>query len=250
MDWITVVILAGAAAAGFAQGVSGFAFSLVALSIWAWAIAPQLAGPMAVFGALAGQVVALPWVWRGFDLKLLMPLAIGGVIGVPFGIMVLPYLDPELFRLVLGAFLLVYSPLALLLPQDYRLEAGGRPADMAAGFVGGVLGGIGGMAGAIPTLWTTLRGYSKDAQRGVMQAFNIAMHTATLTGYLIAGTLDRQTLGMFALIAPAIVIPAILGVQLFLRLQLRSFRRLVLGFLFLSGLLLVAGSIGPVLQAL
>lgn len=250
MDWITATVLAGAALAGFAQGVSGFAFSLVALSIWAWAVEPQLAGPMAVFGALLGQVVALPWVWRGFDLKLLLPLVIGGFIGVPFGILILPWLDPGLFRLVLGTFLLLYVPLAWRLPHDYRLAAGGRPADVAAGFVGGVLGGIGGMAGAIPTLWTTLRGYAKDAQRGVMQAFNIAMHVTTLSGYGIAGTLDRTTLDMFVLIAPAIVLPAIIGVLMFRRMATQSFRRLILSFLFLSGLALVAGSLRPYIAML
>lgn len=35
MDWTLIVVLLGAAAAGFVQGVSGFAFSLVALSFWA-----------------------------------------------------------------------------------------------------------------------------------------------------------------------------------------------------------------------
>jgi len=246
----TVIVLAGAVLVGFAQGVSGFAFSLVALSVWAWTVQPQMAAPMTVFGSLVGQLVALPWVWRGFDLRLLAPLVVGGVIGVPIGILVLNWLDPDLFRLGLGLFLLIYCPLAYRLPDDYRLRAGGRIADGAAGFVGGVMGGIGGMAGAVPALWTTLRGYSKETQRGVMQAFNIAMHTATLTGYVVAGTLDRPTLDMFWLIAPAIAIPAVLGVQIFRRMPTPAFRRTVLAFLFLSGLVLVAGSVGPSLRFL
>ena len=250
MEWTTGIVLIGAALAGFAQGVSGFAFSLIALSIWSWAVAPQLAAPMAVFGSLAGQLVTLPWVWRGFDLRLLLPLLLGGLVGVPIGVLILPWLDPDLFRLCLGTFLLIYCPLAFRLPHDHRMRAGGRAADAAAGFIGGVMGGLGGMAGAIPTLWTTLRGYPKDAQRGVMQAFNISMHVATLTGYLIAGGIDRATLDMFALIAPALAIPAIIGVQIFRRMTTQSFRPLVLGFLFISGLVLVAGSIRPLLATL
>lgn len=77
MDATLAIVLAGAAVAGFAQGVSGFAFSLVALSIWAWAIDPQLAAPLSVFGALVGQLVTLPWVWRGFDPSRLAPLLVG-----------------------------------------------------------------------------------------------------------------------------------------------------------------------------
>jgi len=54
-----LVVAAGAAAAGFAQGVTGFAFSVIALSFWAWALPPQTAAPLAVFGALTGQVASL-----------------------------------------------------------------------------------------------------------------------------------------------------------------------------------------------
>ncbi|UXN73040.1 hypothetical protein N8D56_18695 [Devosia sp. A8/3-2] len=47
--------MCSAAAAGFAQGVSGFAFSLVALSFWARAVEPQLAAPMSVLGHWPGN---------------------------------------------------------------------------------------------------------------------------------------------------------------------------------------------------
>ncbi len=243
MELSLLIVLAGAAAAGFAQGVSGFAFSLVALSVWAWAIEPQMAAPMAVFGALTGQLVALPWVWRGFDLRKLLPLVIGGLIGVPLGAFLLQWLDPVLFRFALGLFLLVYCPLMLLLPADFSWPHGGRLADGASGFAGGVLGGLAGISGPVPTLWTTLRGWDKDSQRGVLQAFNIAMHMATLTAYALSGAITGKTLVMFAWITPALAVPAVLGVLLFRRLATRTFRRLILLLLLVSGLTLVWGSV-------
>ena len=243
MDMTLLIVLLGAAAAGFAQGVSGFAFSLVALSIWAWAVEPQLAAPMSVFGALVGQLVALPWVWRGFDLRKLLPLVIAGLAGVPLGALLLQWLDPTLFRFALGLFLLVYCPVMLMLPADYSWPHGGRIADGASGFAGGVLGGLAGISGPVPTLWTTLRGWDKDTQRGVLQAFNIAMHVATLTVYALSGKLTGDVLVMFAWIAPALAIPAVLGVLLFRRLAARTFRRLILLLLLVSGLTLVWGSV-------
>lgn len=243
MDITLLIVLIGAAAAGFAQGVSGFAFSLVALSIWAWAVEPQMAAPMSVFGALVGQLVALPWVWRGFELKRLLPLVIGGLVGVPLGVALLQWLDPTLFKFALGVFLLLYCPLMLVLPADYSWRRGGRAADGAAGFAGGVLGGLAGISGPIPTLWTTLRGWDKDTQRGVLQAFNIAMHVMTLTAYALTGSITGETLVMFAWITPTLAIPAVLGVLLFRRLATRTFRRLILVLLLVSGLTLVWGSV-------
>jgi uncharacterized protein len=243
MDAALLIVLAGAAAAGFAQGVSGFAFSLVALSIWAWAVEPQLAAPMSVFGALAGQLVTLPFIWRGFELKKLLPLVTGGLIGVPLGVLLLAWFDPAMFKFGLGVFLLIYCPLMLLLPHDFKWERGGPTFDGLAGFAGGVLGGIGGISGPVPTLWTTLRGWSKETQRGVLQAFNIAMHTTTLTVYALTGSITSEALRMFAIITPALAVPALLGVLLFRRLNAVGFRRMILLLLMVSGLTLIWGSV-------
>ena len=38
-----VIVVVGAIVAGFVQGLSGFAFALVAMSIWAWTLDPKLA---------------------------------------------------------------------------------------------------------------------------------------------------------------------------------------------------------------
>jgi uncharacterized protein len=53
------IVALGAATGGFVQGLSGFAFSLVALGIWAWSVDPAAAGPLAVFGSLLGQVLSM-----------------------------------------------------------------------------------------------------------------------------------------------------------------------------------------------
>ena len=103
------IIIGGAVAAGFVQGLSGFAFSLVALSVWAWAVDPQIAAPMAVFGSLMGQLLALPMLWKGIQPRRAAPFILGGSIGVPLGVVLLGVLDPGGFKLGLGIFLLLYS---------------------------------------------------------------------------------------------------------------------------------------------
>lgn len=244
IDSYLAIVIGGALLAGFAQGLSGFAFSLAALSVWTYAVDPQMAAPMAVFGSLIGQLVAMPLTWRGTELKRLMPFVLGGLLGVPLGITLLGVLDPTGFKLALGLFLIVYSPIGLLMPATLAIKWGGKWADGGAGWIGGVFGGMGGFAGALPTLWCTLRGWDKDTQRGVMQAFNIAMHVATLTGYVIAGDkITGETLTMFAIITPVIVPPVLVGALLYNRLNQRAFRRIVLALLFVSGAVLTWSSV-------
>jgi hypothetical protein len=52
------LLLLGTVVAGFVQGLSGFAFGMVAMSIWVWGVEPRVAAVMVVFGGPTGQLVA------------------------------------------------------------------------------------------------------------------------------------------------------------------------------------------------
>jgi uncharacterized membrane protein YfcA len=242
MSLLVLQVLAGSAIAGFVQGLSGFAFGLVAMGVWAWSVSPQLAGPMVVFGSLIGQLLSIHSVRANIDLRRVLPFIIGGVAGVPLGAAALPHLNPTLFKAGVGLLLAVYCPVMLLTRELPRVRGGGRIADGVAGLVGGVMGGIGGLTGPAPTLWCTLRHWNQDAQRAVIQSFNLAMHTLTLTVYIVDGAVTAEAGRMFAIVAPALVVPCLLGARLYSRVSEIQFRRMVLGLLFLSGLGLLASS--------
>jgi len=80
MDATLLIIAIGAMVAGFVQGLSGFAFGLVAMSFWVWTIDPMLAAALVVFGSLLGQVLALFSVRRGFNMARLLPFVVGGLL--------------------------------------------------------------------------------------------------------------------------------------------------------------------------
>src|SRR5215467_15916061 len=97
----------GAAIAGLVQGIAGFAFAMVAVSIWVWGVNPQLAVVMGVFGGWTGQVIAAIRVRRGWDAEILWTFVLGSAIGIPIGSRLLPLLDPNRFKLVLGSLLVL-----------------------------------------------------------------------------------------------------------------------------------------------
>jgi len=171
------IVALGAIVAGFVQGLSGFAFGLVAMSFWAWTVEPQLAAALVVFGALTGQIVGAVSVRRGFNLPVLLPFLVGGLAGIPIGTVILPLLDARLFKAMLGLLLVLWCPIMLFSRTLPPIRFGGRLADGVVGLVGGVMAGLGGFSGPVPTLWCTLRQMEKDAQRTVSGA---AMLAATL----------------------------------------------------------------------
>ena len=207
---------------------------------------PQLAAVLAVFGGLTGQLLAAFTVRRGFDGRRVWPFIAGGLLGLPLGLWLLPRIDAVMFRAGVGALLALWCPVMLLsgrLPQ----VGGGRAGDAVAGAVGGLMGPLGGFTGAIPTLWCTLRGYDRDAQRAIIQNFNLAVLAVTMASYLASGVVTRAMAPLLALVAPALLLPALLGMKVYVGISPAAFRNLVLGLLTLSGLAMLASAVPKLL---
>ncbi|CAM4106515.1 sulfite exporter TauE/SafE family protein [Comamonas aquatilis] len=245
-----IVIIIGAALAGFVQGLSGFGYSMTAMALWAWTLEPTLAAVLAVFGGLTGQIIQAFSVRRGFGWRALWPFLLGGLAGLPLGLMLLPRLDVQLFKTVLGTLLVVFCPLmafAHKLPRlsDWRYMQGPlRPVSNAlAGMAGGAMSALGGFSGVVPTLWCQLGGMAKDAQRQIIQNFNLTMLAVTFASYLGSGLVSSSMLPLFAVALPAMLLPSIWGGRLYHRISDQAFRRVVLGLLTLAGLAMLASGI-------
>ncbi len=238
---VVLVVVLGAALAGFVQGLSGFAFGLVAWAVWAWVLDPGLAGPLVVFGSLVGQALAIPQL-RLSSLPRALPFLAGGLLGVPLGIWLLPMLDARYFKGGLGLLLVVWCPLMLFASKLPHVSFGGRVADAVAGGLGGIMGGLGGLTGPVPTLWCTLRGWDRAQARGVFQTFNLVMHGVTFSGYLLTGRVTAEVGGLFLVVVPAMLVPTLLGTRAYKHVSDAQFRRLVLALLTLSGVTLLVSA--------
>jgi uncharacterized membrane protein YfcA len=240
------LLVVGAAIAGFVQGLSGFAFGMVAMSIWVWAIDPKMAVVMSIAGGLSGQIFAAVRLRRGLQWPLLWPFLAGALAGVPLGVVVLPYVDAVMFKFGLGLTLMVCCSAMLFAQHFPRITRGGRIGDGLAGLAGGVMGGLGGFTGVVPSLWCTVRGWDKDTARAVLQNFNLAALSVTFATYVGSGLVTREMWPLFAVVIPALLIPSVLGTRLYVGLSDASFRRVILGLLTASGLVMTASSL-PVL---
>ena len=222
-----VLLALGALAGGYVSGLAGFGTALMALGIWLYVLPPSAAVPLVLICSIIAQTSTLPSFWRSIDFKLVWPFLIGGLAGVPLGIMLIAHADPQMFKLSFGLLLL-----------------GGRVADAAVGFAGGILGSLAGLSGPIPILWASVRGWGKDERRGVFQTFNWTILSASLCLQAATGFITREVLALALLALPATLLGAWLGARTYHALSDRNFRDVVLGLLFLSGIGLVWSSLG------
>ena len=237
-----ILLFVGALAGGFVSGLAGFGTALMALGIWLYVLPPSAAVPLVLICSVVAQTATLPSMWKSFDLTLVWPFLIGGLLGVPIGTMLVAHADPTIFKLTVGILLLVF-PTALYFSAPMAFDFGGRIADGIIGFIGGILGGLAGLSGPPPILWASIRGWGKDERRGVFQTFNWTVLFVALCLQAASGLVARDVIWLAVLAFPATVLGSWIGAKLYHALSDRNFRDIVLGMLVISGATLVWNSL-------
>src|SRR5215208_3298930 len=209
----------GAFLGALAVGGAGFAFALVASSVWLHALPPLQTAVLVLASGVCLHLFSIWLMRRTLEPGRLWPFLAGGAIGIPLGISLLTRSDPGVLKTSLGFFLLAYGLFALMAPRLPHVSRGGRLADGIVGFIGGMLGGLGGFS-------------------GVCQPF---IFLAQLTSLALLGgiAIDQASIVMFAAIVPALLAGSWVGWLIYGRLDERSFRQVLAALLALSGLVLV-----------
>ena len=234
-----ILILVGAVAGGLVNGLTGFGTALTALGIWLFALPPTVASTLVIICSVASQLQTLPMIWRTILWKRVFVFVAPGLFGVPIGTLLLPHVDPHVFKIVVGLLLVGYSGYALVRRADFKTAWGGPIADGVVGFTGGVLGGLAGVSGAPPVIWTDLRGWSKAERRGVMQMFNTAILMLALASHAVSGLVTREVLVAAIVALPGTIVAVHAGAFIYRRLADHSYQRVILGLLLISGFILI-----------
>jgi uncharacterized membrane protein YfcA len=242
MDGIAVelpIFLLATFAGAFVAGLSGFAFGLVAASLWLYVLTPVQSASLIVGFGLLVQSYSVWKLRAALDWHRLWPFVIGAMLGVPVGVWLLTATDPRSLRLAVGVVLIAYSLYALFRPQLKLAAAVPPAADAAVGFANGLLGGLTGLAGIIITIWCNLRGFPKEVQRATFQPVAVVVFATAAFWLGVNGSLTLDTAKLFALGLPFLFAGTWLGLKLFGRIDETAFRKIVLALLFVSGVALL-----------
>jgi hypothetical protein len=105
-------------------------------------------------------------------------------------------------------------------------------------------GGLIGMSGVFPVIWTDVRGWSKEQRRSLRQYFNTAILAFALLSHAASGLLTRQVALAAAIVLPATatIAGAWLGAFIYKRIADRGYQRAVMVLLLISGVTLIWAS--------
>lgn len=232
-------LVTGAVLAGFVMGLVGFGTGLAALGFWLFVVDPVLAVPLVSICSLATTAFTLRAYSHAISFSRLAPFFAGAAAGLPLGILLLARMDPALFKVCMGLFLIAYTLFRLLFLPRLTLTRAGRAGDALVGIGGGVLGGFAAIPGPLTTVWCGLRGWSKDEQRAVYQPFNQIIILLAFAGYASQGLVTAE-LGILAFYCvPASLLGMAIGMFGYKRIGEAQFQTIVLFLLLASGIMLV-----------
>lgn len=233
-------ILTGAGLAAFVAGFAGFGTALMASGLYFHVLPAAMVPPLIVIGSVVSHLTTIAVSRSWGDWRPAVPFLVSGAMGVPLGVALLAVISPEALRAVVGTVLVLYGVASfsgLLKPLGTWLRS--RWRDAGIGGIGGVLGGLAGLSGAVPMVWLQLADASPRESRAILQAYNLFLLSLAGVVMAISGLVTTDVLYAVGIAIPASILGALVGNKAFGLVDPATFRRMVLGLLLASGIVLV-----------
>lgn len=225
--------------AGAVRGLTGFGFAILAVPLMGLVIPPTEAVLLAIVLQMLIGPFGVSKALGHIDAPLVAGVAVGAMVGTPFGLFVLSSVAPDVARLLIaaiavgcfGIFLIKRAPTPSRAPSHI----------VATGLASGLLNGFAAMPGPPVILYFVRSGVTPMAARGSMILVFFAAATAgTITAWL-RGLLDGHLVLLTASVFPLMLAGNHIGSKFFGVVPERVWRTAVV-------ILLVVSAFGALLK--
>jgi uncharacterized protein len=229
----TVVWIGCAFALGsFAQSISGFGFTLIAVPLLTVAVRPA----DAVVGQTLAALLLSGWMgtqlWPLADKAVLKRIVPMSVLGMPIGIWLSSRLSDRGLRVMVG---IAVISAAIAIASGWRLRKVNAPFELGAGLLSGILSTTTGTNGPPLVITMAARDHPPDRFRATLQvAFAIA-NVAAIPFFVASGKITHSGVVVGAVGLVPTLAGRLLGEPVFRKLDPFRFRRIVIVMLFVAG---------------
>ena len=233
------LLLFGAFFAGLVQGATGFGSGIVLNAFWLHILEPSAAISLNIVSCLFVSALPIYKLRKTLDFSKLKSFVFFGVIGIPTGLLILTMTDPSIFKTTVGFILVIFS-IWKFKSKDILINFKSNPAlDKLIGFISGILGGFAALGGILPTIWVSLQRLPKNTQRGTYEPFIFITSIAAVISFYFAGFLTLDIFYNFLKAFPALMLGSWIGIKIYALINEALFRQVILGLIFLAGLVLL-----------
>ena len=235
LAWIAGCI----AFASFAQTLSGFGFSLLAVPLMTLVVSPRDAVVVAtIIGAISTTSQAV--IDRNHvDSSIAKRLILASYAGMPFGLMAFIFVSETGLRLVLGV---VVISAAVLLLRGFRLRDDSHHLDWLFGIVSGFLSTSTSTNGPPLVFLMQARQLAPATFRATINTVFAVVNVGALALFVSAGKVNGNNLSGVAVAVPALGVALAIGYAVRRHITQERFNTLVILLLFLSAISVVVSA--------
>ncbi len=234
------ILLFGAFVAGIVQGATGFGSGLVLNAFWLHILEPSIAIPLNIISCLFISGLPIYKLRKSLDFSKLKSFIFLGVIGIPIGMLLLTITKPSSFKVAIGFLLIIYS-IWMITSRGFSIKVNkNRLIDQLIGLISGIMGGFAALGGLLPTIWVSLQKLPKNSQRGTYEPFIFITSIASIISFYFAGLITLSILVDFIKVFPALILGSWIGIKIYPKINEELFRKVILGLIFVAGLILLA----------
>jgi uncharacterized membrane protein YfcA len=217
-------LLATAFIAALARGFSGFGAALIFVPLASTVVAPQVASPLLLITDAVLALGFIPDAFRKADRREVSVMALGAVIGIPLGTLILVRLDALTIRWSIVA---LASALLALLASGWRYR--GKPMAPLTFTVGGIAGVCAGAAQVggpiVVAYWLGRPAKPVIVRANIILYFSISTAIA-MVSYYFGGVLTLTVLKLCIVVGPVYGLGLFIGARLFGIAHEAIFRRI------------------------
>ena len=224
--------------AGFIQGLTGFGFGMVAMSLTPLLVDVKFASILIALLSTVNNFLVLWSVRRSVNLRNVLFIFLGGVMGIPIGVYLLKTLDAALIKRILGTVLVVFSGYSLARRGEPKFRIGEIWA-VPMGICSGVLNGIINMGGPPVIIYTYHKGWDKRVVKATMVFYFCVLSTYKISLFVAARMISGEILKLSLILIPIMFLGTGLGFPIFERINREGMRRITFILLLVLGVILI-----------
>lgn len=239
LAWL--IALPGIFIGGFVSGLAGFGTALFGLGFLLYALPPEPAVAVILALSLVSIAQGLWTVRRSLRMHFthMLRYLLPAILGVPVGSALLAHVSPTGIKVFIGLVFLAYGTAFSFLRTAPRIETDNLAVDSGVGFIGGVLGGMAGLAGAFATIWSSMKPWSKEMTRAILQPHNFIILLLSALWLARRGVYTAEVLNFTLYCLPALVAGTLTGLFFYRRLDDKAFKTALIRLMFAAGILIL-----------
>ncbi|MEZ6124055.1 MAG: sulfite exporter TauE/SafE family protein [Planctomycetaceae bacterium] len=232
--------------AALVRGAFGFADALLAMPLMCLVVPVATAAPlMCLTGFLSANVILFRE-WKSLHLPSTLRLMVFGALATPVGVWGIRYLDDRIVKGVLGLVVVGFAIWSLSGRASLRLKTE-RWAPVF-GIAAGLLGGAQNTAGPPLAIYATLREWTPERFRTMMQSYSLLSSVWVMLLHSVAGNVTRATFQVFVIACPFVIMATLLGQRLTRGMVPRSYVRWLYLLLLVLGVSLLISCSRPLIK--